>query len=580
MKVLLESGVFVLVTTYEEKFKAQACGGKWEAEKRIWTVKASLLSALGILSNAAAGDDVEVARSFIRGWEQPVQTVIPSTLEPLMPHQVKGASELIGRGRWLLTFDMGTGKTATVIGASQELFKGRKVDLVLVVAPLSVFGSWERQIKRFCAVPYRFMTFAGTRKDRTERMDDVRTLRKMFAWKRLVFACVNYEALRLYADDLIKLKPGLVAFDESTFIKNRSAQMTKAAARISRAAQYATALTGTPISNNVGDLFGQLHAVSSDFVGDDYWHYIREFATFGGYKGKEIIGSRNLTALDWIMKRCSYRVLKDEVLDLPEITQETREVELEGEQEEAYRKAETDFYFAVEAVKKGLRELSRKEDPSKRHELVTVLIKNAMSRLLRCQQIAGGHCKSEVGDVILWPDNPKVREVVEIAEQSGDQRIVIFSRFIENLEQGRKAIEKAGFLCEVFHGGVKHGDRARIENEFLKEKTPLKALFVQVKTGGFGIDFSKASIAIFYDNWFSWAVRDQAQSRLHRLGQKRNVLCIDLIGKRTVDETVLETVLSKRSLSEVLFGKKVDEADKYEDALPVVKDIDSIVKGV
>jgi len=553
MKVLLESGKFVLATSYEEKFKAQATGAKWDADLKRWEVKTSLLSALGILTQAKQGDDVEAARTYLKEWDEPPPLVVPSTREPAMPHQVQGTSQLLHKHRFFITFDMGTGKTLTVIGAAQELFKEGKIDLVLVVAPLSVFGSWERQLKRFCGVEYRLLALTGTRKEREERMDDIKTLRQALVKKRLIFACVNYEALRLYADDLIKLKLGMAVFDESTFIKNRSAQMTKAAVRVSRAAKYATALTGTPISNNVGDLFGQLHAVSSEFVGDDYWHFVREFATFGGYKGKEIIGSRNLKALDWIMKKCSMRVRKDEVLQLPDLTQESREIVLEGDQKEAYDKAASDFYFAVEAVKKGLREGNR--------ELITVLIKNAMTRLLRCQQIAGGHCKSEVGDTIYWPENPKARELVRIAEESGDQRIVVFSRFVEDLDQGRKALEKAGVECEVFYGGVKQEDRARIENEFLKDVTPLRVVLAQVKTGGFGLDFSRASIAVFYNNWFSWAVRDQAQSRLHRLGQRRNVYCIDLLGRGTVDETVLETVLSKRSLSEVLFGKKVVEVE-------------------
>lgn len=567
MRVLLESGKFILHTTYEEKFKAQACGGKWDQDLRRWEVKTSILSALGLVSQAAQGDDVEAARSYLKGWDVPPPPVVPSTREPLMPHQNLGASQVIYRNRYFITFDMGTGKTATVIGAAQELFKDGKIDLTLIVAPLSVFGSWERQMARFCSVNYRFMLVTGTRKDRNERMDDIRTLRQALIKKRLIVACVNYEALRLYADDLIKLKPGMVVFDESTFIKNRSAQMTKAATRVSRAAKYATGLTGTPISNNVGDLFGQLHAISSEFVGDDYWHFVQSFAKFGGYKNKEIVGTRNLKGLEWILSKCSLRVRKDDVLDLPLLTQESREIVLEGDQKEAYDKAATDFYFAVEAVKKSLRSLEGKEDPEKRRELVTVLIKNAMTRLLRCQQIAGGHCKSEIGETIYWPDNPKVLELVKIAEESGDQRIVVFSRFIEDLEQGRAALQKAGFPCEVYHGGVKQVDRARIENDFLSDSTQVKAVLTQVKTGGFGIDFSRASIAVFYNNWFSWAVRDQAQSRLHRLGQRRNVLCIDLLGRETVDEAVLSTVLSKKSLSEVLFGKKVPAADTEAERL-------------
>jgi SNF2 family DNA or RNA helicase len=570
MKVLLEEGKFILFTAFEEKFRAQATGAKWDHDLKRWDVKASLLSALSVLAQAKPGDDVEAARGFLKSWEAPVPLVVPKTKVPLMPHQAQGASAIIHRKRHFITFDMGTGKTATVIAAGQELFRAKKVDLVLVVSPLSVFGSWERQIERFCAVPYRFLKIVGSRKERVGAMEDIRVLRSTLPWRRLMFAVVNYEALRLYADDIIKLKPGLVAFDESAYIKNKSAQMTKAATRISRAAKYATALTGTPISNNVGDLFGQLHAVSGEFVGDNYYNFVGQFAAFGGFKNKEIVGTRNLEALEWILKRCSMRVRKEEVIDLPALTQETRTITLDGDQDEAYRKAESDFYFAVEAVKKSIREENR--------ELVTVLIRNAMSRLLRCQQIAGGHCKSEVGETIYWPENPKTKELVEIAEQSGDQRIVIFSRFIESLERGRMALEEAGFPCEVYHGGVKQADRARIENEFLKEKTPLKAVLVQVKTGGFGIDFSRASIAVFYDNWFSWAVRDQAQSRLHRLGQKRNVLCIDLVAQDTVDEKVLETVLSKKSLSETLFGKKVEEADEFDDALPL-NDAAKAMKG-
>lgn len=568
MRVHLENGKFLLYTTYEEKYRAQATGARWDQEQKRWEVEPSLLSGLMILANAAKDDDVEAARRFVTSMETPSPLLGFNLREKLMDHQVRGASELVARKRYFITFDMGCGKSATTMAAAQHLYHERLVDLMLVVCPISVFGSWERQLDRFLACPYRFIRFGRTKRERLTAFDDIKTIRRVLPWKRLIVLCVNYEALRIHERDLIKLKPGMVVFDESTYIKNRSAQMTKSAARISRAAEYVTALTGTPISNDVGDLFGQLHVVSPGFLGNDYWAFIREFATFGGYKNKEIVGTKNLKALDWIMRRCSYRVRKEEVLNLPLLTQETREIELEGEQQEAYGKAESDFYFAVEAVRKRVQELQGKDDPEARKELVTVLIRNAMSRLLRCQQIAGGHCRGEDGEMIYWPGNPKVREMVEIASQAGDQKVVVFSRFVENLLQGQKALREAGIDAEVYYGGTPHEGRARIENEFLRPDAKFRVVLVQVKTGGFGIDFSGASVAIFYDNWFSWSVRDQAQSRLHRLGQTRNVLCWDLVASRTVDEKVLETVLSKRSLSEVLFGKRVEALDKAAEELP------------
>lgn len=555
MRVLLESGKFLLITKFEEKFRAQGAGAKWDDDKRRWEVRASILSAAQLVSGAKLGDDVQPAREFLKKWDGPVPIVIPSTRLPLMPHQVQGASKLLHLKRFFITFDMGVGKTGAALGAAQELFKEKKIDLVLVVAPLSAFGSWERQIPKFCSVPFRVLQLTGPRKKRIERMEDIRTLRSALVKRKLIFGLINYESLRLFTDDLIKLKPGMVVLDESTFIANRTTQMQKCSKRLSRAAPYSTALTGTPIKNNVGDLFGQLNAVSPEFVGDDYWHYIREFAIFGGFKNKEIVGARNLKGLDWLMQKISMRVRKEEVLQLPARTWETREIELLGDQKEAYEKAESDFYFAVAAVKKHL-----KGDGER--GLITVLIKNALSRLLRCQQIASGHCKSEVGDTLLWPENGKSEDIVQIVREAGDQRVVIFSRFIEDLIQGQKVLKAAGYQAETFYGATTQERRAEIENEFLKDETPLKVVLAQVKTGGFGLDFSKASICVFFNNWFSWSVRDQAESRLHRLGQTRNVTYYDLIAKGTVDELVLEMVLSKKSLSETLFGVKVEAADE------------------
>jgi SNF2 family DNA or RNA helicase len=556
MRVAEEAGKFLLYTHYDEKLRAHAVGGKWNDDRRRWEVTANILSAAQILTQAKPGEDVEAARVFLRRWDAPAPLVIPSTKEPMMPHQVKGCSELLFRKRYLLTFEMGCGKTLAVIGAAQELFKESKLDLLLIIVPLSVFGSWERQFNRFCNVPFTVMKFMGDREKRAERMEDVEVLRVALRKKRLIAGLINYEAIRLFADDLIRLKPNMVAMDESTYLANRTAQMTKAARRVARSAEYATALTGTPIKNNVCDIFGQAQAVSSEFFGDDYWHYAREFALFGGFKNKEIVGSRNLKGLDWIMKKISLRVRKEDVLELPERTWDTRDIYLAGEQKEAYEKAEKDFYFAVEAVKKHIADRGDEE-----RSIVTVLIKNALSRLLRCQQIASGHCKTDEGETILWPGNPKILELVNLVQEAGEQRVVVFSRFVEDLLQGQIALREAGFQAEVYYGDVKQKDRQRIEDEFLKDESPLKVVLAQVKTGGFGVDFSKASICIFFNNWFSWSVRDQAESRLHRLGQTRKVTIYDLIGKGTVDEVVLETVLSKKSLSETLFGRPMAVAD-------------------
>lgn len=449
------------------------------------------------------------------------------------------------------------GKTWTVIAGAQELFNRGEVQTVLVVAPLSVLASWQRKIAEVCGVRTRTLVITGNRRDREERIEDAEYLRKSLSGKYLVFALINYEALRLFEDDIIRdLKPEMVVYDECNFVKNRRAKMSEAAARISKAAKYAVGLTGTPIANNVGDLYSQLHVVGSEFVGDNYWDFVAEFARFGGFKGKEIVGTRNVPTLEALLKLVSSRVRKEEVLNLPEQTCDTREVVLEGDQKKAYEKASSEFYFAVEAVKKHTEERGERR----------ILIRNALSRLLRCQQIAAGHCRSEDGSVITWPENPKTAETVRLVKEAGDQKVVVFSRFVEDLHTGQAALKKEGILSETYYGDVSREERGIIEARFLDKKDPLRVVLAQVRTGGFGVDFSSASVGIFWTNWFSWSVRDQAVSRLHRLGQTRNVSIYDLVGVDTVDALVLGVVLEKRALSEILFGKKMEEVEEEANA--------------
>jgi len=338
-------------------------------------------------------------------------------------------------------------------------------------------------------------------------------------------------------------------------IKNHSAQMTKAAIRLSDVAEYVVGLNGTPISNDVSELWSQCRAVSREFLGDgssSFYEFMYEFCVMGGWKGGQVMGTKNLERLEGLLKKFSYRVMKSDVLDLPERTWTTREVRLEGAQLAAYRAAEKEFYFAVNAVKKHTGE--RKQ--------YAIFVKNALVRLTRCQQIAAGYCKDENGDIIRWPDNPKTREVVGIVKEAGQQKVVVFTRFIEDIEMMQEAMAKVGIKAASYHGGVKQEVRSNIENAFLDRKSDLQVVLAQVQTGGLGIDFSTAPICVFNTNWFSWGVRDQAESRVHRPGQTSNVLYVDNIAVETVDETILMAIMDKKSISEVLFGAKIPEAEE------------------
>jgi SNF2 family DNA or RNA helicase len=556
MHVDLCDGVFVLKTDYEERVRARSIGAKWNAKIHRWVVPANVFAAEKLLRLPNVGG-IEKVRSFLEGFDSGVSCTTPKTKLPLKPHQVEMVMRWLTFKRFMYFPEMGTGKTPAVIGAVQNLFEEGTLDLALVVAPLSVLNSWTRQIEKFCAVRHRVIMLTGNAKVRTDKIEDVKYLRKSLTGKVLIWVLVNYEALRRFEEKLSMLRPKAVCFDETTKIKNHSAQVTKSAIRLGDIAEYVVGLNGTPISNDVSELWSQCRAVSRTFLGEgstSFYEFMYEFCVMGGWKGKQVVGTKNLERLEGLLKKFSYRVRKEDVLDLPDRTWTTREVQLEGEQLAAYKSAEKEFYFAVNAVKKHTGERRQ----------YAILVKNALGRLLRCQQIAAGFCKDEKGEMIRWPDNPKTKELVEIVKEAGRQRVVIFSRFVEDIEMAHEAFTKAGIVSAVYYGGVKQEVRSNIENAFLDRSSNLQVVLAQVQTGGLGIDFSTAPICVFNTNWFSWGVRDQAESRVHRPGQTSNVLYIDNIGLETVDETVLMTIMDKKSISEVLFGAKVPEAEEVE----------------
>jgi len=554
MHVELSNGVFVLKTDYEERVRARSVGAKWDAKIKRWVVPANIFAADKLTRLPNIGG-IEKVRSFLEGFDGGFSCNVPKTKLPLKDHQIEMVSRWLTKKRYMYFAEMGCGKTPAVIGGVQNLYEEGKLDLALVVAPLSVLNSWTRQIEKFCAVRHRVIMLTGTSKARTDKIEDVKYLRKSLTGKVLIWVLVNYEALRRFEGKIAMLRPGALCFDETSKIKNHSAQVTKSAIRLSDVAEYVVGLNGTPISNDVSELWSQCRAVSRQFFGDgssSFWEFVYEFCTMGGWKGKQVVGTKNLERLDGLLKKFSYRVRKEDVLDLPGRTWTTREVQLEGEQLDAYAAAEEEFYFAVNAVKKHTGE--RRD--------YAILVKNALGRLLRCQQIAAGHCKDEKGDIVRWPDNPKTKELIEIVKGAGEQKVVVFSRFIEDLEMAQEAMTKAGIKAAAYHGGVKQEDRSKIENAFLDRKSDLQVVLAQVQTGGLGIDFSTAPICVFNTNWFSWGTRDQAESRVHRPGQTSNVLYIDNIAAETVDETILMTVMDKKSISEVLFGAKIPEAEE------------------
>jgi SNF2 family DNA or RNA helicase len=531
----------MLATRYEERdlVRGFGIGARWDRKARAWRAPYSIM-AMEILREAAEnGRGVEFVGEI--PWPSappPVPGLNPSAglLRHLLHHQKETVTFAVSRRRAAIFDDMGTGKTASAIAFCREVGVRR----VLVLCPLSVMSSWAREILALVPEDERgVFPIMGSGFIKGDLLS-----RALTCSMRRVWAIVNYDSVwRLPGLD--DARWDAVVADESSRIKDRSSKCHKKAVEIADKAAYVVALNGTPVSNGVEDLWAQFRFVDRRVFGESWPAFRARYLVMGGFQGKQIIGTQRQDELRKVVRCASVRHLKDECLDLPERVYQRRYAMLRGSQYGAYKDVEREFVAWVRAV----READGTEADYK------VRVQNALGRLLRCQQVASGHVVGADGALLRFDPAAKTDALRELLEDMPERRGVVFCRFIEDIEIVNSVLDSMGLPHREISGRVPEPERAAAQAA-LKDGTT-DFVVAQVNTGGYGIDLTGVSTAIFWNNWWSWSTRDQAESRIHRWGQKRRCVFVDLLAERTVDELVLDAVLQKRHISEVLFGKEV-----------------------
>jgi SNF2 family DNA or RNA helicase len=551
MIITVKDNQIVLKGDYNDKDFCKSLGGRWDSSDYTWKLPLNLMNCYRVLDE---GFEVEEITDFIAGFNKTADIKMPKLKYPLLKHQENVLKKIVANKRYGVFHDMGCGKTIVAIALSSYIYEQNNFCRTLVVCPLTIITPvWIRLIDEFCVYPYRIIKLIGSTNERLALLEKTKEFKD-----KINFIVTNYDGLRLVSEKLMEMNYEIIVCDESTRIKNKDAKCTKIITEITdNNKDYVICLTGTPFSNDVSDIYSQARAISKDIFGENYWKFADRYCIFGGYENHQIVGVKNKEELYEIINLFSDTVKKRDVLDLPEITYETREIELTGEQKKAYEEAEQQFQIICKAIKEG----------DKKPQEYEILIKNALSRITRLQQITSGHTKDITGDVIRFPENAKLEETLDIIRDSRPQPVVIFSRFVEDLRILNEEITKMGLISKIFYGDINIRERDQTIKDFQDGKVDI--ILVQNKTGGYGINLSRASIVIFYSLWWSYEVYDQDVSRIHRLGQKNNVLVIHLIAKsvsklNTIDEDIYNIVQKKVKLSDYFFGEKLKDV-KVED---------------
>lgn len=394
-----------------------------------------------------------------------------------------------------LADDMGLGKTVQILSV---LLAKASAGPSLVLAPASVCANWEREAARFTP---------------TLRVHRLRTTGRTELLEKLqpqdVLVC-SYGLLVSEAEALSHISWNTVVLDEAQSIKNSQSQRAEQARRL--VAKHRIAATGTPLENNLLELWSLMEFLNPGFLG-------ARSSFLSRFKDSP-------SRLRQLISPFVLRRLKGEVLDeLPEKSEQVIQVEL-SEQERA-------LYEALR--RQALQEMNGET------ERFRVLAHLTRLRRLCCHPLLG------VPDCELTTSS-KLETLRELAAelQSGGHRALIFSQFTDVLEHVRTLCEKEQFSYLYLDGSTPVAARSSLVDKFQQGETDF--FLISLKAGGVGLNLTAADYVILLDPWWNPATEDQAADRVHRIGQDKNVTVCRLVCADTIEQRVLELHARKREL--------------------------------
>jgi hypothetical protein len=451
--------------------------------------------------------------------DRAIVDVIPDGVEKVRCIKVANEDGLYLTDNFIVTHNCGKSKVA--IDVAQNMPASR----VLVLCPKSVVSVWPRELDKHAAVCYR--TWA-IRRDSWSVDRKARHLKHFLEAPEPAFVIVNYDSAwrEGMRQVLLKQKWDLVICDESHRIKGPTAKASKFAAQLTRVARKRICLTGTPLPHSPMDAFSQYRFLDPGIYGDSYPKFRAEYAVMGGYLNKQIVKYINPERFNKKFYSIAYRVMADDVLDLPEFVDEPRTMELSGESKRIYRELATEF---VARVKDG-----------------EVTVNNALVHMLRLQQVTGGCVPTDDGEVVVVGTDKRqlLGEVIE--DLPVGEPFVVFGRFHHDLDAIRGECESRGLTCGELSG--RRNDLASWQDGHSD------VLIIQLQAGGVGVDVTRARVAIYYSLDFNLGNYLQSRARIRRPGQTRSGLWIHLVAEGTIDEKVYKALEKRQQVVEWVLG--------------------------
>jgi len=463
-------------------------------------------------------------------------------------HQLKALEKSWDKEVYAYFMEMGTGKSKVLIDNLAMLYDKGKVNGALIVAPKGVVGTWYNN-----ELPDHLPDHIDNKTVLWQAMINKTQEKKLDTLfetgEELHILIMNVEAFSTkkgvdFARKFLSCHSALMAIDESTTIKNPGAKRTKNILGLSKYSKYRRILTGSPVTKSPLDLYTQCQFLDPWLLGHASYYGFRtryaimKNANFNGRSVQIVVGYHNLGELSEKLQPFSYRVLKDDCLDLPEKTFIKRIVQLSPDQQKLY----------YQMKEKALAVLNDK----------MVSTTTVMTQLMRLQQITCGHFTADDGSTQEIPNN-RIDELTDVLEEI-EGKVVIWGHWQKDINQIIKAIAKEYGEKSVvdYYGLTPKNERQKNIDKF--QTDPDCRFFVGTPaTGGYGITLTAASNMIYYSNGYDLEKRTQSEARIDRIGQKYPMTYIDIICENTVDERIVKALRKKINIASQVMGEELKD---------------------
>ncbi len=463
-------------------------------------------------------------------------------------HQLTALENSWHKEEFAYFMEMGTGKTKVLIDNLAMLYDKGKVNGALIIAPKGVVGTWYNQeLPNHLADHIENVTVlwqANINKKQQEKLDQL-----FKTGHELHILVMNVEALstdkgKLFAAKFLRSHKSIMAIDESTTIKNPKAKRTKNILSLSSICKYRRIMTGSPVTRNPLDLYAQCEFLNPRLLQfTSYYAFRNRYAEMKtihvhGRSVNVVNKFQNLKELSETLKPFSYRVLKQDCLDLPEKVYIKREISLSPEQKKLYEQMK----------KQAIAVLNGKQVTS-----VTVL-----TQLMRLQQITCGHFTADDGSIQPVKNN-RLAELLDVLEEV-EGKVIIWGHYQEDVKNIVNILtEKYGPGSVVSYYGLTPQEERQKNIKRFQANNGVRFLVGTPQTGGYGITLTEANTVIYYSNGYDLEKRMQSEDRAHRIGQKKTVTYVDIIAQDTVDEKIVKSLRKKINIASEVMGEELKD---------------------